>query len=652
MFHGSVPFDSCLIFLLSSGVQASAVSNMSTFHETGQSHFRAMAQTLTARTAAFSAIDKEIDTERQLIRSLLLRRNTLAPISALPPELLSRIFHFHAQDERLYGQPLGWIWVTHVCQHWRQVALNDSSLWATITAPLPRVTWISEMLVRARKAPLVIDIVGLESQSVLPQLPPHIPHTRELRLRSLSILHIQGVREICKLEAPTLEHFELGISESVGPVTFREFVGTTLFKGQAPKLRTFSLAQISSIPWSLIPRGQLTQLEITDHDGMFNTHDSLLNDLNQFIDLLIDSPDLEVLVLKCCLPTILSEVSHGQPNHLPRLSRLSLGGQTASITNLLKMLKLPSSATLHLHCTSENPSTHHANVLLHLVSAHFRNSTPQEFKSFRVTIGHFHSDHLIDVAASIAPTESTIYDSPGHEDAKEGKAELNLTFYCELPAFRELMHADILGRVCSMLPISNLEFLSISDSDTIQSVNWYDLFQRCKNVTTIQAKGCGTIGFLQALAPPKVTDTMARGKGKKRKCDKRATQVQAANNSPGVRATATAFPKLTSLLLENLNLAAAVPDHGILYDILMNAIQWRKTNKVPLKTLAVDSCAITARPANRLKKHVENFSWDGEECSTDGEWEDTSESDLRLTLLDFFPDITQAEWGWFADFSP
>jgi len=626
---------------------------MSTFHETGQSHFRAMAQTPTARTAAFSALDKEIDTERQLIRSLLSRRNTLAPISALPPELLSRIFHFHAQDERLYGKPLGWIWVTHVCQHWRQVALNDSSLWATITGSLPRVRWISEMLVRARKVPLVIDLVSPESQEVLSKLPPHIPRTRELRLRNLSMLHSQGVREICALEAPTLEHFELEISELVGPVPYREFVGTTLFKGQAPKLRTFSLAQIS-IPWSLIPCGQLTQLEITDYGGLFrifNADGSLLDDFNQFIDLLIDSPDLEVLVLKHCLPTMLSEVSHGQPIHLPRLSRLSLGGPTVSITDLLKMLKLPSSATLHLDCISENSSTHYDNVILPLVSVHFHNSAPVQFKSFRVTVDHL--EHLIDVAASIATTESTIYPSlPVHEGAKEGTAELNLTFHCELPEFRELIHTDILKQLCSMLPISNLEFLSISASDTIQSVNWYDLFQRCKNVTTIQAKGCGTIRFLQALAPPKVTDTTARGKGKKRKRGKRATQVQAANNSPGVRATATAFPKLTSLLLEDLNLAAAVPDHGTLYDILMNAVQWRKTNKMPLKTLAVDFCAITARPANSLKKHVENFSWDGEDCSTDGEWEDTSESDLRLTFLDFFPDITQAEWGWFADFSP
>jgi len=624
---------------------------MSTFRETGQNHFRAKAQTPTARTAAFSTIDKEIDTERQLIRSLLSRRNTLAPISALPPELLSRIFHFHAQDARPWyeGQPLGWIWVTHVCQYWRQVALNDSSLWATITGCLLRVRWISEMLVRARKVPLVIDMFSPDSPEVLSKLPPHISRTRELRLDGLSMLHSQGVREICALEAPTLEHFELGICELVNPVTFHEFAGTTLFKGQAPKLRTFSLAQVS-IPWSLIPHGQLTQLEITNYyyGGISNTDGSSLNDLNQFIDLLIDSPDLEVLVLKCCLPTMLSEASHGQPIHLPRLSRLSLGGPTASIANLLKMLKLPSSATLHLRCISENSSTHHVNVILPLVSAHFRNSTPQEFKSFRVTVDHV--DHLIDVAASIAPTESTIDDSPVHEDAEEGKAELNLTFSCELPEFRELIHADILGRVCSMLPISNLEFLSISASDTIQSVNWYNLFQRCKNVTTIQAKGCGTIGFLQALDPPKVTDTMARGKGKKRKRGKRATQVQVANNAPGILATATAFPKLTCLLLENLNLAAAVPDHGVLYDILMNAIQWRKTNKMPLKTLAVDLCAITARPANSLKKHVEKFSWNGEECATDDEWVD--DLDLTLTFLDLFPDITQAEWGWFANFSP
>jgi hypothetical protein len=40
----------------------------------------------------------------------------------------------------------------------------------------------------------------------------------------------------------------------------------------------------------------------------------------------------------------------------------------------------------------------------------------------------------------------------------------------------------------------------------------------------------------------------------------------------------------------------------------MNAIRWRKTNKIPLKTFSVDLCAITANRAISLKNHIETLS--------------------------------------------
>jgi len=52
---------------------------------------------------------------------------------------------------------LGWITVTHVCQHWCQVALGDSSLWAGIMGYLPNVKWTFKMLFCIQNVPLVID---------------------------------------------------------------------------------------------------------------------------------------------------------------------------------------------------------------------------------------------------------------------------------------------------------------------------------------------------------------------------------------------------------------------------------------------------------------------------------------------------------------
>lgn len=623
-----------------------------------------MTQTPTARAAALSTIDKEIDAARQLTRSLLSRRNTLALISALPPELLARIFHFHAFAEPAWStdlRRLGWIAVTHVCQRWRQVALDDSSLWARISGYSASAEWIAETLVRARNAPLAIDLAGTPLPEILAVFPRHISQTRELRLRSLSQLHSQSIREICALEAPELEDFELGLSVA-SPFHFGEIVGKTLFKGRTPKLRTLSLAQLY-IPWSLIPRGQLTQLKVVIYRGE-SVADLSPGDLGQLFDLLINSPQLEILAMEFCLPKMLSQVSHGEPIHLPHLSRLSLGGPTSRVTNLLKRLTIPPSATLHLRCISEISPAYNDHVILPLVASHFHGSAPVEFKSLRVTS----SGRLIDVAASVSPPNSPVYHPHIIDADLDNQAELILSFDW-LHDFGPSNQADMVRRICRILPISNLEFLSISASN-IQSIDWYQLFQPCKKVTTIQASGQGTSGLLASLASPKSANTPSGSKGKKKrgKRDNRATrgQCQAANNTAGSsRATLTAapFPKLTSLLLENLNFNIAVPSVGILGDALVNTLRRRKTDsKTPVKTLTVDNCVITASRANNMQKHVADFVWDGDEgprpalYSYEDGWDvdDDYSSDFIETggrLEDYFIGTTQAEWEWFANYS-
>ena len=108
---------------------------------------------------ARARIDKELDILNQAskaIRTLKTRRNALAPISRyLPPEVLSEIFAALKYALRLVlNKNMQWIRVTHVCWHWRSVALSCPSLWSYIDLSYPK--WVLTMLGRSRMAPLVV----------------------------------------------------------------------------------------------------------------------------------------------------------------------------------------------------------------------------------------------------------------------------------------------------------------------------------------------------------------------------------------------------------------------------------------------------------------------------------------------------------------
>jgi hypothetical protein len=91
------------------------------------------------------------------------------------------------------------------------------------------------------------------------------------------------------------------------------------------------------------------------------------------------------------------------------------------------------------------------------------------------------------------------------------------------------------------------------------------------------------------------------------------------NDAADAQGTTAPFPKLTYMLLENLDLGTDMPPSTTLYDIILNALRQRKMNKMPLKVLCLDRCIITADDMNSLEKHVEEFWWDGDSESYN-EW--------------------------------
>jgi len=555
--------------------------------------FKYTIQTPKARAAALATADQDIDAAKHLVLSMLTLRNTLVPISTLPAEILARIFHLFAFSKQHYSLDL--VHVTHVYRRWRQIALDDSTLWTHFSDLSKNKEWIAERLSRARNAPLVVELNGSMGKDAFSLFSPHISHTRELYLHNLffrvSEIDPEIVRKIGIQKAPVLERFELSVS-SISPIDIKHLSGHSFFKGPFPNLRIFCVSQIL-FPWSLVPRGQLTQLAVTLEKEVLpsvpevSSHDNW----NELIDLLVNCPALEVLTLKKCLPTTLSESSGGQTIHLPRLLWLCLDGSGSRVMNLLKMLKLSSSTMLRLTYRSENTATQEDHLILPILSAHFNDPTPVKFRTLTINLDHV---GYVGMAASSLPISPITHT---HVIQTDSDAELCLSFH---RVFELNDRVDILRRSCNLLFLSNIEFLSISCDILDSSINWSKVFQHCTEVTTVKVYGCGTIGFLQALTASNRADTTACGKGGKKK---------RSNNGRDAQAQAI-FPKLTSLLLEMLDFTDVVPGSGVLYDLVMSAVKRRKAIQTPLTALCIDSCVISERQAKELEKLVPDFRWD------------------------------------------
>jgi hypothetical protein len=469
--------------------------------------------------------------------------------------------------------------------------------------------WVTERLSRARNAPLVLDL-RVTSKDTFSLFLPHISHVRELYLHSLSFVCSDIFQEINIHKALALERLELN-EETPSPLAIQRLVGDSFSKGLLPNLRILCLSQIL-FPWTLIPRGRLTQLKVTlaKEVPTLASKDSQHGDLKQLISLLIDCPSLEVLTLENCLPAEVSGFSGRQTIHLLQLSRLSLGGSSSRVTNLLKMLKLSPSTALYLNCTSENTATQNDYHILPLISTHFNDPIPVKFRGFTIELDE--KGHVILVAPPSLPISPIPYTDVIRPDSD---AELLLS----LDRVVELNNRmDFLGRACDMLPLSNLEFLSIYLPSPNQ-LNWGEIFQHCTEVTMVEVSQRGTIGLLDALTPPELASTEAQGKGKRGGNDKGA-QAQAPDDDDGLAPVhVPIFPKLTSLSLEWLDFTDEVPGSGVLYDLVMNAVQRRKANKTPLTTLCIEHCVIMEKQAKALEKVVSDFRWDHDEGYDDDE---------------------------------
>ena len=131
--------------------------------------------------SSYWATDSSISQLEFQMRDLLLRRNALcnhrqmlatllSPIRRLPPELLSEIFH-NCLPQNYDGEAAhkAVMLPSHVCQHWRDVALSTPTLWTNIVLRVTdknfesRVALVTTWFSRSGGSPLSFTLKGYEN---------------------------------------------------------------------------------------------------------------------------------------------------------------------------------------------------------------------------------------------------------------------------------------------------------------------------------------------------------------------------------------------------------------------------------------------------------------------------------------------------------
>ncbi|KAF8138969.1 hypothetical protein EV363DRAFT_554031 [Boletus edulis] len=201
-------------------------------------------------------VDEEIDKQIRLLCDLQTQRNSFLLISRLPTETLAAIFICSARDyhSTQRGYPTrtapGWVNVSYVCRHWRNVALNCPTLWSYLFFTSRR--WTEELLARSKQAslklyatvhPLDANHAGLCFVGQVMNF--HMERIQELHL-DLPYMHTE------KPSLPSLSHLrKLQISVSF----------PALFNGDTPALRTLKLS-CCPVPWYSLKLNGLTTLDL------------------------------------------------------------------------------------------------------------------------------------------------------------------------------------------------------------------------------------------------------------------------------------------------------------------------------------------------------------------------------------------------------
>lgn len=306
------------------------------------SSFFSNSPTIESVDAKMQSLQCQLSQIHDQMRQLEEYKNTrLLVVSKLPPEVLSIILEFLAQDNMTFSYPRRYynniLPATQVCRLWRQVALDSPRIWSYIYSSAPQ-RLVELFLERARSAPLYLRASGWARNENVLALLDRLRQLKELNLRC----NAEWLERITSEPTPLLE--TLALENASG---YRS-VGAFTFPADAfPALRYLTLKHYicASDSTSFIP---LHSLAI---DCTQVITDELPNPID-FFSALNDLPHLSSLTLTNALAQPTGPASSLSIN-LPSLTDLSITDDDIRNIGLMTCITAPRIETIKLCCNTE-----------------------------------------------------------------------------------------------------------------------------------------------------------------------------------------------------------------------------------------------------------------------------------------------------------
>jgi hypothetical protein len=269
------------------------------------------------------ALEQDAFEVLRMVRSI---KNSLAPITRIPPEVLSLIpDHYNGKEDAVDRYLIA---LTHVCRRWRDTFISRSSLWTRFDSR--SVDKTRTYIQRSNSSPFKIYLGNNEVTREAFQL--IIPHIR--RLKSLTVLAhtTPSILKELRYHAPLLEKLDINIHHHVDSP-----LDDSLFNGDLPSLRELRLSGvITRLPW-----GNLANLKAVELHSLTYSYET-----TPLLDLFESAPLLHTISLLCSM----SDLSNAPPERIVPLRHLKVFATKGSLQPqiLLRHLHIPTGASLTL----------------------------------------------------------------------------------------------------------------------------------------------------------------------------------------------------------------------------------------------------------------------------------------------------------------
>lgn len=320
-----------------------------------------MNQTKRPNAHAFrSQVDQRIAELENEIRALKSHRNTVADTCILPAEVLSNIF-IALKEVIVHERKMSWVRVSHVCRHWRAVALDCPVLWSTILSVNPELMEL--MLHRSKSSPLTIKISACTTRTN-DVLSKTLSQTSRLRDVELHLGEWDTSLEASKIlsnfdkAAPILEKLVLEGTKAGHSLIMSDqqhaiwSIPNDFLQEGAPSLEHLDITR-SAFHWDVLPiSSTLTYLRLE------NVAPENRPIQKSFYKSMAKMSQLETLELAACLPLSNDALKPGSLSiTLRSLRTLKLQDTASQLCQFFHTTQIPEDAKVDIKLDERNPTS-------------------------------------------------------------------------------------------------------------------------------------------------------------------------------------------------------------------------------------------------------------------------------------------------------